>query len=464
MPGHAQLQRGPHWWPDLRRLADLERLLPSGRISRTHDHQHARLFLLSHLLGPLIGLSLCGILLLEGFPADPRLLGFALLVSLFWIYPAALRMGAHYRLLSLLSLEHLVVVILWAGHGYGGLLSPFLVWLPVVPLLAFLYLSPSYRLWLGILAMLALNIAIFAWIETVVPAPPRSDPAALGSLGLLSMLSASAYVAMMATYFSHVLMSRGDLEQEVAQHRSTAAALNEAAAEVRRAGEAKAEFVARMSHELRAPLNAVIGYGQLLLEDAVANNEHEVIGDLESITGSGQYLLSLIDDVLDYSRIDAGAMELQRTDVEVAPLLEKVAERVRPLAEQRNNRLSLVVAPEAGVLATDAALLEKALFGVARHCAQSTSEGWIELRAWPEIGDTLAIEISDDGPPIPTARLASLFDPLGVESDAGATKYGGHGIALALAKRICGLLGGSIDITSERSRGSRFRIVLPRSA
>ncbi len=349
MSGYALPERGLRWWPALRQLTNIERFIPANRIARTPDHQHARLFLLSHTFGPFIGFAICGFLILNGFPADYRLIGFAALVGLFWAYPFALRAGAQYRLMCLASLQHLALVILWASFGYGGFTSPILLWLVIVPLLAFLYLSPSYRLWFGLLGMLTLNVLLFVACVLLLPTPPAAPPAVMGSLGLLSMLGASAYVAMMAVYFGHVLASRADIEQEVTQHRSTAAALQEAAAEIRRASDAKAEFVARMSHELRAPLNAVIGYGQLLLEDAHANQEHAVAAVLESITGAGQYLISLVDDVLDYSRIEAGAVEVQAAEIDVAAWLATVVEKIRPLAEQRRNRLNF----NAGVLSTE---------------------------------------------------------------------------------------------------------------
>jgi hypothetical protein len=113
--------------------------VPDAEVSGAPDQRHVRMFAISHLCGPFIGLALSAFLFLLEFPADVRLGGFSVLVCLFWVYPVALALGARYRLLSLLSLQHLLLVVFWASHGYGGLTSPFLLWLAVVPLLASLY-------------------------------------------------------------------------------------------------------------------------------------------------------------------------------------------------------------------------------------------------------------------------------------------------------------------------------------
>ncbi len=181
MSGYALPERGLRWWPALRQLTNIERFIPANRIARTPDHQHARLFLLSHTFGPFIGFAICGFLILNGFPADYRLIGFAALVGLFWAYPFALRAGAQYRLMCLASLQHLALVILWASFGYGGFTSPILLWLVIVPLLAFLYLSPSYRLWFGLLGMLTLNVP---FVRGLRPAAADAPGGAAGRNGV----------------------------------------------------------------------------------------------------------------------------------------------------------------------------------------------------------------------------------------------------------------------------------------
>ena len=222
------------------------------------DPQHLRMFVLSHLCGPLIGLALSGFLLMLGFPVDGRLIGFTTLVCLFWIYPALLAIGVPYRLLSLASLQHLTLVILWAAHGYGGLTSPFLLWLAIVPLLAFLYSAPRIGLWLIILGMLTLNVAVFAALALWLAAPPVVPLPALRWLAGLSLLSASAYVWMMASYFGRVLNSRNEMAQEVARRHAHVAQLDRRATDLRQIRSAKAASLARLVDRCREPLNQIV--------------------------------------------------------------------------------------------------------------------------------------------------------------------------------------------------------------
>lgn len=222
------------------------------------DQQHLRMFVLSHLCGPVIGLALSGFLLMLGFPLDWRLVGFTALVCVFWAYPAALAMGVPYRMLSLASLQHLTLVILWAAHGYGGLTSPFLLWLAIVPLLGFLYLAPHIRLWLILLAMLVLNTSLFALVALWLVPPPVVAAETLRWLAALSLLSAAAYVWMMAGYFARVLNSRNEMAQEVARGRALVAQLDRRATDLRHMRAAKAATLARLVDRCREPVGAML--------------------------------------------------------------------------------------------------------------------------------------------------------------------------------------------------------------
>jgi hypothetical protein len=216
------------------------------------------MFVLSHLCGPLIGLALSAFLLMLGFPLDWRLSGFTALVCLFWAYPVALARGVSYPWLSLASLQHLTLVILWAAHGYGGLTSPFLLWLAIVPLLAFLYSAPRIRLWLILLAMLVLNTGLFAAVALWLVPPPVVPLEALRWLAALSLLSASAYVWMMAGYFGRVLNSRNEMAQEVARRRVLVAQLDRRATDLRHLRAAKAASLARLVDRCREPVGQIL--------------------------------------------------------------------------------------------------------------------------------------------------------------------------------------------------------------
>ena len=442
----------------------LDRFVPEDIKRRRDDHQRAKMFLLSHFFGPFLGNTIPLYLFLAGFERDYRLWIFIASVTAFWIFPILLRLTERYTLLAFLSVQNLIFVILWASYSYGGVHSPFLPWFLTVPLLAFFYLPPSAKLRLGLLALIAANLAGFYTLHHAGGEFPAVNLDSLQFIGIVSTICVSIYTAMMALYYAKILASQADLEREVREHMATAAVLHETTIEAQRAGAAKSEFVAKMSHELRTPLNAVIGYSELLLEDAKMNGDTMAAADLENINGAGQYLLSLVNDVLDFSKIEAGKMEVYVEEIELAPAIEETIEATRSGIEQRDNRLVVDCAPGLGRAQIDWSLVRKAVLSIARHAADATSNGTITISARREDRDGedwLRLEIADDGEAIPPSRLATIFDVFSDAEDASPTKYGGHGLGLALAHRLCTLLGGDIKATSRQGEGSRFTLLLP---
>ena len=187
-----------------------------------------------------------------------------------------------------------------------------------------------------------MNMAIFGLFYFFGFQVNNSLPvAAMQGLGLVSTTAAALYVAMMALYYAQIQASHGELESEMRQHVATATALRAATEEAEGAGAAKAEFLAKMSHELRTPLNAVIGYSQILLEDAEIEGDSASVADLTKIHTAGQHLLKLVDEVLDLSKIEAGKLELDLEEVDIGELLEEIAESARPAAAANEERIQL---------------------------------------------------------------------------------------------------------------------------
>lgn len=284
--------------PDrLARLFALPRwALPKAVIGGVPDQQHVRMFAVSHFCGPLIGLSLSGFLLLLGFPPDGRLAGFSALVCLFWLYPVVLALGAPYRLLSLLSLQHLLIVIFWASQNYGGLTSPFLLWLAVVPLLAALYTAPGVRLWLALLAVLVIEIVLFgAFLMFVAPSTAITAEAQRW-LALLSLLCASGYVSMMAIYFGRVLTSRNELAMEVARRRALTVTLDRRATELRQLRSARVASLSRLERQCREPIKEMLS-GCEDETSVSSGSAARIYSDTESIKTATHRLRDLLDAV-----------------------------------------------------------------------------------------------------------------------------------------------------------------------
>lgn len=233
--------------------------------------------------------------------------------------------------------------------------------------------------------------------------------------------------------------------------------LVEARAREQAANQAKSEFVANMSHELRTPLHAVIGYAEILEEDAARKGDAVALADSGRIVRAGRHLLGLINQVLDLGKIEAGKLEPQLGPVNLAELLAEVIDTVRPLVEKNANRLELALAEPLGVLATDRRLVAQCLLNLLSNAAKFTEGGVIRLEAACD-GRLARICVSDTGIGIAPEALERLFQPF-VQADASTTrKYGGTGLGLALSRRFARLLGGDVTVASTLGQGSAFTL------
>jgi len=450
-------------------IAALDRLvnyfIPADIAADRDTRNRAHVFLVSHILGPFIGSVVpISIYVLDPAPGyDVAVLAASIIA--FWVFPFVLRAGVPYNPLALVSIENLIFCILWSCYFYGGVTSPTLAWVLVIPLLAFFYLGSSGRLRLIVLGMFVVNVATFSLFYFFGFHINNSLPvAAMQGLGLVSTTAAALYVAMMALYYAKIQASHSELESEMRQHMATASALRAATEEADRASAAKADFLAKMSHELRTPLNAVIGYSQILLEDAEIEGDSASVADLTKIHMAGQHLLKLVNEVLDLSKIEAGKMELDLEETDICQMLEQIAESARPAAASNGNELHCVISPHLGMALCDASRFRNMAGQLLDNAAKFTQSGKIEIianRVPDEDGDQLVVDIIDTGIGIGPAQITHLFEKFTVADDSSTSKYGGTGLGLALSQKLCRLMGGEISVESQLGTGSRFTIRIP---
>jgi signal transduction histidine kinase/CheY-like chemotaxis protein len=244
-------------------------------------------------------------------------------------------------------------------------------------------------------------------------------------------------------------------------------ALEEKSRELEVAGRHKSQFLANMSHELRTPMNAIIGVGELLLEDARALGREADVEPLERILRAARHLLALINDILDLSKIEAGRMDLLVESFSVAALVEDVAATVRPMADRNDNRLRVDCDPAVGAMRADATRVRQALLNLASNAVKFTERGEVTIAAARRLdagGEEIVLRVTDTGIGMTGEQVARLFQEF-TQADASTTRrYGGTGLGLAISRRLCRIMGGDITVESEPGRGSTFTIRLPAAA
>jgi PAS domain S-box-containing protein len=231
---------------------------------------------------------------------------------------------------------------------------------------------------------------------------------------------------------------------------------------------AKSQFLANMSHELRTPLNAIIGYSEILQEEALDLGEKIFVSDLERIHNAGKLLLTLINDILDLSKIEAGHAELDLETFDVSEVVQNVARTVEPLFVPNSNRLNVECPNNIGKLYSDQTKLTQILFNLLSNAAKFTEKGTITLSVEriknnenSGASEKLIFKCTDTGIGITPEQLQKLFRPF-TQADASTTrKYGGTGLGLAIAQKYSQMLGGEITVNSELGKGSTFTLRLP---
>ena len=226
------------------------------------------------------------------------------------------------------------------------------------------------------------------------------------------------------------------------------------------ASRTKSQFLANMSHELRTPMNAILGYSEMLQEEAEEEGLDSFTPDLQKIQNAGKHLLALINDILDLSKIEAGKMELYLEDFDVAQVVGDIAATVQTLVAKKNNRLAVRCPPDIGPMRADLTKVRQSLFNLLSNAAKFTQDGEITLDI-RRGGDDLWFTVRDSGIGMTAEQMAGLFEAF-AQADASTTrKYGGTGLGLAITRRFCRMMGGDATVESEPGVGSVFTLRLP---
>ena len=229
------------------------------------------------------------------------------------------------------------------------------------------------------------------------------------------------------------------------------------------AAQARGEFLAAMSHEIRTPLNAVLGLTHIALEGGPAE---PLRARLLSIADASRHLAGLVDNVLDFSKIDAGRLTLERTPIELGPLLVGAAAMLRERAQAKGIELVLDLHPQVPrVVQTDPLRLRQILVNLCSNAVKFTSVGRVDVRVFPEPGSDqerrLVIEVRDTGVGMSPQVQAHLFESFWQADSSTTRRFGGTGLGLAITHRLVTLFGGTISVESVVGSGSTFRVDLP---
>ncbi|RYC29329.1 response regulator [Lichenibacterium minor] len=251
---------------------------------------------------------------------------------------------------------------------------------------------------------------------------------------------------------------------DITERKEAEVALTSAKDAAEAANRAKSSFLANMSHELRTPLSAVIGYSEMMEEEVEDLGERGLLTDLGKIKSNARHLLSLINDVLDLSKIEANRMDTYAEDVDVATLVEEATGTVGALVAQKDNRLAVEVAPDVGLMHTDVVKLRQCLFNLLSNASKFTEKGTVTLRVRregtaPEA--TLVFDVADTGIGMTEEQLGRLFQRFAQADETTTRKFGGTGLGLALTRAFAHLLGGSISVRSTYGEGTTFTLRLP---
>jgi signal transduction histidine kinase len=229
------------------------------------------------------------------------------------------------------------------------------------------------------------------------------------------------------------------------------------------ASERKSQFLASMSHELRTPLNAIIGLTEMMVSNAARFGTEKAQEPLQRVNAAGTHLLSLINEILDLSKIEVGKLELNLEPVDLARLIDEVIGTAGQLAEKNRNRLVVEAQENRGALNADSLRLKQILLNLLSNACKFTKDGEVALRVSKVADgrDWVELAVADNGIGMTAEQQAKLFQDFTQADSLTARRYGGTGLGLALSRKLARMMGGDVTVTSEPGKGSVFTVRLP---
>jgi signal transduction histidine kinase len=318
-----------------------------------------------------------------------------------------------------------------------------------------------------------------AWIDDLVNDPNFPRAAAAAEVGLRGAFAVpikiGAETMAVFEFFSRekipadqdlmrIMRNVSSQTGRVLERRRTRRELEIARKAADAANVAKSAFLANMSHELRTPMNAILGYSEMLIEEAEDQELDDMTPDLKKINDAGTHLLSLINDVLDLSKIEAGKTEIYAEDFEVAGLIGQATSTAKPLIDKNGNTLEIDLAGDLGDAHQDLTKLRQSMLNLLSNAAKFTDRGIVRVSARRdarEDGDWISIAVRDSGIGIPANKLDKVFEEFGQADESTTRNYGGTGLGLPISRRFCRMLGGDLTLASEPGEGSTFTIEIP---